>query len=442
MSTHPQLSSPSSTTPQPAPSPRGSLGRVVVIGGNGFLGHHIVSQAVSSPLWTTHAVISVDLRCRHNRIDGASYHECDITDASKLEALLVSLAPDVVIHTASPTLSGLHINPDALFKKVNVDGTASVIAACQAAAARGSVRALVYTSSASVISDNASDLRNADESWPVIRGALQNEYYSETKAQAEQLVLEANRRRPSSSSSSSSSFVSLTTTDSAAAAAASPPPSRRPPLLTTALRPAGIFGEGDVQNMAGFMRAYRTNKHRVQLGDNTNIFDFTYVGNAAHAHLVAAHALLLTSRASTAPLDHEKVDGEVFFVTNDSPVYFWDFARAVYRAAGNPEGTERVWRLSRSTSLLLGSLSQAAYALVNRPATFTRTRAVLSNMTRYYNITKAKTVLGYQPLWTLQEGIERGVRWFQEQEEREAEKGSLVDATAAVAAKKPLAANG
>lgn len=64
-----------------------------------------------------------------------------------------------------------------MYKKVNVDGTQCVIEACQ----KTGVKALVYTSSASVISDNATDLINADERWPVIPPKAQTEYYSQTK---------------------------------------------------------------------------------------------------------------------------------------------------------------------------------------------------------------------------------------------------------------------
>ncbi|KAK5987317.1 Sterol-4-alpha-carboxylate 3-dehydrogenase ERG26 [Cladobotryum mycophilum] len=287
---------------------RGDLGRVVIIGGNGFLGHHIVNQALSS--WNTTSVTSIDLRCVRNVNKAAEYHECDITDKQRLAELFQKIRPDVVIHTASPAISGDFKVANELFRKVNVDGTQSVIEACQSAG----VKALVYTSSASVISDNENNLFNADENWPTIRGAQQNEYYSETKAAAEELVLEANRQEPSK-------------------------------LLTTSIRPAGIFGEGDVQTLAGFLRAYHTGKSNIQVGDNDNIFDFTYVGNVAHSHLLAARLLLATAAAPTVPLDHERVDGEVFFITNDAPVYFWDFARAVWRAAGNKAGTEGVWTL-------------------------------------------------------------------------------------------------
>ncbi|KAL7799164.1 3-beta hydroxysteroid dehydrogenase/isomerase family domain-containing protein [Trichoderma ceciliae] len=361
---------------------RGDLGSVLVIGGNGFLGHHIINQALSS--WNSTSVSSIDLRCTRNVNENASYHECDITDAAKLTEILQKIRPDVVIHTASPVASGDSKTAHDLFRKVNVEGTKAVIEACH----KSGVKALVYTSSASVISDNENDLVNADEDYPVIRGAQQKEYYSETKAAAEELVIKANREEPSK-------------------------------LLTTSIRPAGIFGEGDVQTLAGFLRAYHNGKSHIQLGENTNIFDFTYVGNVAHAHLLAARLLLITAGTRTIPLSHERVDGEVFFITNDSPVYFWDFARAVWRAAGNEKGTEGVWEIPRGMSLLLGSASETFFGIIGKPPTFTKLRALVSTMTRYYNINKAKRVLRYEPLWTLQEGISRGVGWFLEQEKKD-----------------------
>lgn len=178
-----------------ASNPRGDdLGHVLVIGGNGFLGHHIVAQALAPGRWAARAVTSVDLRCDKNRRPGAEYRECDITDAARLRALFEELRPDVVVHTASPVASGESAVAKDVFRRVNVDGTAAVIAACRASG----VKALVYTSSASIVSDNQTDLLNADERWPVIRGDQQYEYYSETKVASS----------PSSSSSSSSSSIS------------------------------------------------------------------------------------------------------------------------------------------------------------------------------------------------------------------------------------------
>lgn len=61
--------------------------------------------------------------------------------------------------------------------RVNVEGTRILLEESK----RVGVKAFVYTSSASVISDNRTDLLNADERYTLIRGALQSEFYTDTK---------------------------------------------------------------------------------------------------------------------------------------------------------------------------------------------------------------------------------------------------------------------
>jgi threonine dehydrogenase-like Zn-dependent dehydrogenase len=154
-----------------------SLGNVLVIGGCGFLGHHIVDLILS----TYSASVSVlDLRTTRNRrpdADGVQYFDGDITSLDSILPVFQKMKPDVVIHTASPTLAG---GSKEMYRKVNVEGTRTVIEACQ----KTNVKVLVYTSSASVIHDNSSDLINADERWPVIPPKMQTEYYSLTKVGA------------------------------------------------------------------------------------------------------------------------------------------------------------------------------------------------------------------------------------------------------------------
>ncbi len=176
------------------------------------------------------------------------------------------------------------------------------------------------------------------------------------------------------------------------------------------------MGEADGMQTLNLVRLYQTGRTGIQVGDNNNIFDFTYVENVAHAHLLAAHALLATYATATVPLDHEKVDGEAFFITNDNPVYFWDFCRAVWQAAGSPLGKEHVWVLPRELGIVLGFFSEVVFAIIRKPPTFTRQRIVYASMTRYYDITKAKQRLGYKPLVSLEEGIKRAVTWFLENE--------------------------
>ncbi len=349
------------------------LGTVVVIGGCGFLGHHVVNQLVEMYNCKVAVIDIRTLRNRRPKSDGVSYYDGDMTNLEALTGLFEKIKPNVVIHTASPI--AVAETPNEFLYKVNVLGTKNVITACQTTG----VTALVYTSSASVISDSVTDLINADERWPILRGANQTDYYAETKAAAEELVIEANRSGPKNS------------------------------LFTACIRPAGIFGEGDVQLVPPMMDLLFTGKTNFQVGTNDNLFDFTYVGNVAHAHLLAASILLQTAKMAIAPLDHEKVDGEAFIVTNDSPVYFWDFPRQLWALAGHEAGTEGVWTITKGVGIPLATISENLLPMLGRKSKLTRRGIKFSCMTRYYSCKKAKERLGYRPLVAMKDAMSRSV---------------------------------
>lgn len=151
-----------------------SLGHVVITGGCGFLGHHIVSLLLERHPSTRISVL--DLRTNRNRnlSNDVSYYDTDITAPDDVNELLARLRPDVVIHTASPVFNA---NRPELMYKVNVGGTKNMLEAARGAG----VKAFVYTSSASIIMDATAELVNADERWPIVTGDAQPEYYSTTK---------------------------------------------------------------------------------------------------------------------------------------------------------------------------------------------------------------------------------------------------------------------
>ncbi|PPJ60244.1 hypothetical protein CBER1_01304 [Cercospora berteroae] len=353
-----------------------SLGHVLVTGGSGFLGNHIVSLLASRKACSRITVL--DLKQPANPIEDVDYQQGDLTDYDAMSKFFGARKFDAVIHTASPVMTASK-NREVM-RKVNVEGTRVLLRAAQ----ETDVTAFVYTSSASVIHDTQSDLINADESYPLIMGKDQPEYYTTTKAEAELLVLAANRAP------------------------------QYPKFLTTTLRPSGMFGEGDVQLIPPGLSAYYKGQTKIQIGDNENLFDFTEITNVAHAHHLATAALLATSeregKGLAAPLDHEKVDGEAFFITNDAPVYFFDFARMCWAAAGDKTRPEQVWKLSKDVGLFLATLMEWIFFLfrLGKP-NLTRQQVRYTCMTRYYNIDKAKRRLGYSPLVGLQDGIKRGV---------------------------------
>ncbi|KAL9601372.1 MAG: hypothetical protein Q9219_002548 [cf. Caloplaca sp. 3 TL-2023] len=363
--------------------------------------HHIVRQLLDA---YTCKVSVIDLRTTNNRFPNVNYHTGDITSLDSLRPIFSSVRPAVVIHTASPAFTAdnktLHTGrARSLFDRVNIEGTRNLLTVSSEIS---TVKAFIYTSSSSVIHDTVSPLTNANESYPVLYSPLQPEYYAETKARAESLVLEHNRHASA------------------------------PHMLTTSLRPAGLFGEGDMQLVPGLLKALRNKQTKFQLGDNANLFDFTYVGNAAYAHILAAIALLTTSQKfnTMPPLDHERADGVAFLITNTTPIYFWDFARAVWAAAGDPVSLscpDSIIRINEPLGLFIAGLLEWVFwagTLGRKVPSMTRGIVKYSCMTRYFDTGRARRVLGYDPVWGLEEAVGRTVRWFRRGEGEGKEEGS------------------
>jgi sterol-4alpha-carboxylate 3-dehydrogenase (decarboxylating) len=131
------------------------------------------------------------------------------------------------------------------------------------------------------------------------------------------------------------------------------------------------------------------------LGSGTNLQDYVYITNVAHAHVLAVGNLLNAQTAA----------GQALFITNGEPVSLRDFCLAVWRQFGHvprwqvgvPEGV--VWCAGWAAEWV---------------SYFTGGEGVLSRGTvsdgcrvRYCSIDKARTVLGYYPKVGLEEGIRR-----------------------------------
>ncbi|KAH0612836.1 uncharacterized protein H6S33_009216 [Morchella sextelata] len=350
-----------------------SLHNVLVVGGCGFLGHHVVKLLLEQHPECNVSVL--DLHTKFNNFPKVTYYSGDITSREQVDDILTKSKPEVVIDTVSPIFG---LGKDIYFK-VNVDGTRTLL---EASTDKG-VRAFVYTSSASVVFDGVSDMRNVNESAPIPK--IPMDAYNETKAIGEKMVIDANRKRG---------------------------------MLTISLRLSGLFGPGDRQALPGMFTALERGQTKFQLGDNSNMADFTYIVNAAYAHVLAAEKLL------SMPVDQEKttntVDGEAFFITNGEPVPFWDFVRAVWAAKGHVAPYTIV--IPKSISSFAGAASELVGWLTGKEPNLTRQKVKLSTCQRYFDIRKATTLLGYKPLVSLSQGVLDGVAWFVEEEKKQAEK--------------------
>lgn len=346
------------------------LTSVLLVGGSGFLGLHLVQQFYNHcPGIEIHVFdirpipdeLSVYFTFDKSKV---TFHKGDLTSEEDVTAAIEKSGCQVVVHSASP----IHGMPQEIYEKVNVVGTRNLLKVAKKSAAK----ALVYTSSAGVIF-NGQNVYNADESWPYPEVHMDG--YNETKATAETEVMEANDPKS---------------------------------LLTVCLRPAGIFGPGDRQLVPGLRTAARLGQSKFQLGDNNNLFDWTYVGNVADAHVLAAQKVLDPKYAP-------QLGGETFFITNDAPTYFWTLARTVWKADGHI--VKRNIVLPRPVAIAAGYLSQFVSGLLKKEPGLTAFRAKITCATRYHDITKAKTVLGYTPAVSLEDGIQHTLEWIYETHE-------------------------
>ncbi|KAF9094568.1 erg26, C-3 sterol dehydrogenase [Mortierella sp. AM989] len=344
--------------------------KCLVTGGNGFLGRWIVADLIKRTDYNI-TILDIFIPANVEPNPRISYISGDITDAAAVQAALKG--HHICMHVASPP----HHFPAEKFKRINIEGTQNVIDACL----KENVGRLIYTSSASVLQDGG-PLVNADETFPIPKTFI--ETYAETKAIAETMILKANCDQ----------------------------------LLTCSLRPSGIFGPGDSQGTPGFMDVMKKGQHVLQIGDNSGLFDWTYVENVAYSHVLAAQKLLPGS----------KVAGQAYFITNGSPVPFWNHPRALM-AEKNVVAPYLII-INFHAALVIAFLSEMA-SLIKRmmgkkevKEGFTRVRVRYISYNRYFNITKARTLLGYEPVVSYKEGVKRTMASFIEQEEIQAKKNA------------------
>jgi len=344
---------------------------VLITGGAGFLGVHICDALLLNASWAIKKVVLFDIRAPPMKEwpfcdPRVSVIVGDLTKASDVRTAIREHNIECVIHSASPspTCAG-----EALLRAVNVNGTQNVVEGC----ILENVSRLIFTSSASVVY-TGSDQRGLTEDEAIIPKIGEfRDCYCETKAIAEKIVLDASGKRLKNGR-----FLS-----------------------TVSIRPHGLFGPKDPHFWPKLVASARAGKTRFMVGNGKNVADFTYVGNVAHAHLLA-----------TALASNKGVSGEAFFISNDDPIPFWDFIYASLIQLGY---TSSLPSVAIPYSLcLVGARVAATFFTVLRVCTaglldirpdFTPSTVQLTGTFHYYNIGKAKHALGYKPVWTMKQAM-------------------------------------
>lgn len=320
--------------------------KALVTGGGGFLGGAVIDMLLERG----HSVRSF-ARGAYPALaaKGVEVFRGDMADAEAVARAIDGV--DVVFHVAAKAGAW---GPYEDFHLANVTGTEHVVAGCK----RHGVSKLVYTSSPSVIF-NGQDMEGVDESVPY--PAHHEAHYPRTKAMAERFVLASNG----------------------------------PELATVALRPHLIWGPGDTNLTPRIVERGRAGRLR-RFGGPTKTIDGTYIANAAHAHLLAMDKLSPGSA----------IAGKAYFIANGEPLPVWDMVNHLLTAAGVAPLTREI---PPQLAHAAGAVLEAIHGLFNLPGEPLMTRWVAEELatSHWFDLTAARRDLGYEPVVSLSEGLER-----------------------------------
>lgn len=326
--------------------------RYIVTGGGGFVGKALALTLRQQG----HDVISLS-RSFYPELESLGIHskQVDIGSGPATWGHLFK-GCDGVFHTAAKV--DMWGDWESFFA-TNVIGTRNILNACK----DNGVKRLVFTSSPSVIHDGT-DLKNVDESYPYPKHY--DAFYPQTKAQAEREVLSANGQGE---------------------------------LRTVSLRPHLIWGPNDTNLIPTVLERARAGR-LTRIGKGGNLVDLCFIDDCVRAHILAMEAL---------EANPQKVGGRAYFISQGEPVSLWGWIDQVLAAHGLP-------KVERSVSAKVAHGLAASMELISRAlscigikTTPLLTRFLVSEMAtdHYFNITKAKEELGYQPSCSIAEALRR-----------------------------------
>nr|CAD1838931.1 unnamed protein product [Ananas comosus var. bracteatus] len=345
----------------------------VTFGRSSFLGRSLVAALVSSGHWTVRVADPYPSPgpAHQPGSPGPVHLPVDFSDRSQV---IPALAGSVVVFHIDPTTttssSSIFSTTTPNFSELHalaIGATKTLISA----AIECGVRRVVYTGSAAFPFDGCRDVVLGDESVPY--PDKYEDILDELRAQVEMMVLDANGRGG---------------------------------MATCALRPSYPFGPGDPNLVPFFVACATSFWNKFIVGDGKNMYDFTYVENVAHANICAEKALRS---------DPASVAGKSFFVTNDEPVELWEFISSIQEGLGYQRATINISaNLVFLVVLLARKFSEKVFLhRISNPIPGPATVHALS-CTRTFSCSRAKSILGYSPVLSMEEGIMRTLESFSE----------------------------
>ena len=325
----------------------GDAGAVLVTGGTGFLGSHLVERLLAQGRRVTVVSRSArpELERRGVRVVTGALHDAAVC-AEAVRGV------GTVFHVAARV--GVWGRYDDFFRD-NVLATRALVGAARDAG----VKRFVHTSTPSVVY-NGLDLAGADETLPLTRNCPSPYPLTKAIAEGEALAFSTERFR------------------------------------VCALRPHLIWGVGDPHLVPRILARARAGRLRI-VGSGKNLVDMVHVENATDAQLLAERALGAPDEAPG------PAAGKAYFITNGEPVNLWDWVNDLLRALGEPPVTKRI---SLGAARGVGAVCEALWRVLSLKGEPPMTRFVAAELAKdhWFSIEAARRDLGYAPRVSMKQG--------------------------------------
>jgi nucleoside-diphosphate-sugar epimerase len=324
------------------------MGQILITGGGGFVGRHLVDAFADRG----DTVTCVDLGAQPWRED-VRFVEADIRDAARMAQLCEG--QDAVIHNAS--LVHTKRNLVSQVWDVNLGGARNMLVGCR----QHRVPRLVYISSASAVYEGR-DIENGDETLPY--STISQAPYADSKIAAEKELLAASG----------------------------------PEVATVALRPHVVFGPHDRRFLPAILKRAADGRLKYKVGFGRWLSDFTYVDNLTAAVLSATDRL-----APDSP-----IAGQAYFITNGEPMGFWEFVSAVLVELKLPPIRYTIpYAVAYGAAAVSETLETWRGGELGKEDNLSRFAVRYLCTHHYFSVAKARRDLGYEPKISIAEGIRR-----------------------------------
>ncbi|KAI8108463.1 hypothetical protein M9434_006488 [Picochlorum sp. BPE23] len=360
-----------------------------ITGGCGFLGLQLAQDLVDNN--STHHYRPILLDVAPPPCDAFEYIMVDVRDRERLTEIFRTRGVHAVFHIASYGMSGSSQLKRDMVRSINVDGTQSVIDACTAAG----VGYLISTSTYNVVFGGY-PIEGGDESMPYFNLFHHVDEYSRSKTEAEMMVLEAHRTPLRCRLHHHTTTTTILDGDNSTQ---STTPPHGGVLNTCALRPAAIWGKGEMRHMQRVYSYLMRGLFFFRFGSKDARMDFVHVKNLSKAHILALERLERASSQNTKTVlsSTSSLQGQAYFISDgeEERIHNFDFFSQLPVGLGY---RKPFLTIPFHLMYLLAFLFEILYSLwPHFEPLLTRAEVLKAGVSHWFRIDKARQELGYQP---------------------------------------------